>query len=613
MGCGSSSTADPNNNKEVTKTVKVEIKETSKNQTENEANTKNRDNGPILRQEPEIQDVEVPKTVNGYPPPRPPPNKKADIFQPAKFDLIDKKARQTPADKANSYEDLIHYLTVDCRTDLQKLRSVFVWLGCQDIENTDYSGVTESDTPRGYMKLIQDFRGSYSAFFTLLCRAAGIPCVIINGYAKSARYEVGDEEDDVKQLNNSWTSVFVADAWRFVFPLWACRAVVGHSTGAYTKVETKGMAVREKEVASSGVTVTHLNEYHFLTDPEHFIYVAYPLDSRWQLLSKTWSLQKFIDIPYCRQTYFKNSVGILSKMNGKLFTQDGYCEVELTVDDVKGFHMDYELYFNHKQSGKEISDTLQLNNYVFLNRSETKWKFGIRFPESGIYKLEIVGGRNLYESDMCYFKIICDEAQENCKPLPVNPGSIGYGPSLETVQAGLRAKSHENGLVKVSVNKQVKFSFDVLRSIQVRAHLVHKTIPKEDIAHCVRQKHEKNKLNVAVTIPEQGEYALQLHTQQKGEGEFKNVCNYLLTSEEKKKKRTRLYENPVEKNTRWDVQTFAKTKTTKDLEDLERAIERFERLDMDDKGDLAVAHDALEYKKIQKGTLIISKDPIVQN
>ena len=72
-------------------------------------------------------------------------------------------------------------------------------------------------------------------------------------------------------------------------------------------------------------------------------------------------------------------------------------------------------------------------------------------------------------------------------------------------------------------------------------------------------------------------------------------------------------QNPIEKNTRWDVQTFAKTKTTKDVEDLERAIERFERLDMDDKGDLAVAHDALEYKKIQKGTLNISKDPIVQN
>ena len=75
----------------------------------------------------------------------------------------------------------------------------------------------------------------------LLLRAAGIPCVIINGYAKSAGYDVGDIEDDVIQLNNSWTCVFVENGWRFIFPLWACRAVVGHSTGAYTKVETKGI------------------------------------------------------------------------------------------------------------------------------------------------------------------------------------------------------------------------------------------------------------------------------------------------------------------------------------------------------------------------------------
>ena len=79
----------------------------------------------------------------------------------------------------------------------------------------------------------------YPNFF----RAAEIPCVIVKGYAKSASYEVGDNEDDIKKRNNSWTCVYVADGWRFVFPLWACKAVVGHSTGAFTKVETKGWYV----------------------------------------------------------------------------------------------------------------------------------------------------------------------------------------------------------------------------------------------------------------------------------------------------------------------------------------------------------------------------------
>ena len=60
-------------------------------------------------------------------------------------------------------------------------------------------------------------------------------------------------------------------------------------------------------------------------------------------------------------------------------------------------------------------------------------------------------------------------------------------------------------------------------------------------------------------------------------------------------------QNPIEKNTRFSVKKFSQTKTTKDLADLELAIERFEKLDMDDKGDLAGAHDALEFKRVQKG------------
>ena len=52
------------------------------------------------------------------------------------------------------------------------------------------------------------------------------------------------------------------------------------------------------------------------------------------------------------------------------------------------------------------------------------------------------------------------------------------------------------------------------------------------------------------------------------------------------------------------MQKYASTKTTKDLADLEMAIERFEKLDMEDKGDLAEAHDALEFKKVQKGMFV---------
>ena len=74
--------------------------------------------------------------------------------------------------------------------------------------------------------------------YPFLRRAAGIQCVIIPGIAKSVAYEVGDPCTD--NLTNSWNAVFIGGAWRFIFPLWACRCVVGQSTRKWTLVESKG-------------------------------------------------------------------------------------------------------------------------------------------------------------------------------------------------------------------------------------------------------------------------------------------------------------------------------------------------------------------------------------
>lgn len=70
-----------------------------------------------------------------------------------------------------------------------------------------------------------------------------IPCVFIRGLAKSAAYEVGDRTVD--NLRNSWTAVFVSGGWRFVFPLWAFSAIVGHSTGTWTLVESDGIILNK--------------------------------------------------------------------------------------------------------------------------------------------------------------------------------------------------------------------------------------------------------------------------------------------------------------------------------------------------------------------------------
>lgn len=77
---------------------------------------------------------------------------------------------QTPDDLADSYERLISHLTSHCKTDVEKVRAIFIWMANQDIDGADYSNVTGNDTPRGVMKLMKENKASYSSFFALLCR-----------------------------------------------------------------------------------------------------------------------------------------------------------------------------------------------------------------------------------------------------------------------------------------------------------------------------------------------------------------------------------------------------------------------------------------------------------
>ena len=93
-------------------------------------------------------------------------------------------------------------------TDKEKVYAITLWLSQQDIETGIFKSF-KPDTPRGYMHLIQNRRGTFSSFFAQLCRKAGIPCCIVSGYSKGASYDVGEMNDEIlKQNTNAWNTVF---------------------------------------------------------------------------------------------------------------------------------------------------------------------------------------------------------------------------------------------------------------------------------------------------------------------------------------------------------------------------------------------------------------------
>ena len=61
--------------------------------------------------------------------------------------------------------------------------------------------------------------------FIILCSYAGLHCVVVKGYSKSAGYQPGVSFED-NRFRNSWNAVYVAGAWRFVQCNWGARHLV---------------------------------------------------------------------------------------------------------------------------------------------------------------------------------------------------------------------------------------------------------------------------------------------------------------------------------------------------------------------------------------------------
>lgn len=562
--------------------------------TDTVSNGKYKEKEEDYLQEPENDPVDLEDIVVGYPPPKPNSSRKEHIFTEKDKEAGDSRAKQIKVEDYPSLDDLARALTEGLKNDVQKVRAIFTWIGLQGSNGSGSKDKNnnnqDSMSPQAVVQKVIQRKLSYNFLFTSLCRAAKIPCVLIRGLGKSVSYEVGDQ--DVDRLNNSWTAVYVSGGWRFVFPLWAFSAVVGHSKGTWTLVETQGKGTREKEEASSGRTISHINEYYFLTEPDEFIYCCYPNDSKWQLLAKPFTKQDFTEIAYCRQRYFQNHHRITTPAKCFYQSANGVCDVGIKKLGKEDCVYTYELYFNHEQSKATLPAEIQLEKYVAILNEGKSVRFRVRFPSEGIYKLLIYGDDSL----LCEFKIQCDEDVDNVKPFPCNPES-GFGPSTTTEEAGLKAKSHQSGVISIKKTRNVNIRFNVTKNVLVQTVLLQNNVAQETLSQYVNHKVKNQELDINVDLPQQGEYALQINTKDKESGgSFTNACNYLLTAENMNRKQ-RNYENALEKKIRKNLQECTNSRK---LEELQKALDDFDKVDLEDKGDRQRAVERITFLRLRK-------------
>ncbi|ESP00549.1 hypothetical protein LOTGIDRAFT_157825 [Lottia gigantea] len=440
---------------------------------------------------PELAEFPVPENEPDYPPPKPPRTTKNEYFNPAEFISIDNNVRKLKHSQAETYEALVGEITNGLTTDLQKLRALYIWLGNQPIENQAYPNVTDNSTPRGYMKNIKHGRGSFTAFFTLLCRAAKLPTVIIQGKGKSMNYEVGDK--DFSNLNSQWCAVYVDGDWRIVHVLWSFRAVSGFNQGNWTQIERDRKALNTKDTRSSGKGVTQLNEYYFLTEPEEFIYKCRPDKDPWQLLRTPWSMDKYTSVPYCRENFFSSGLEIISENNCILKSEKGKCWIEFGHDPEVEQNLNYEFFHNEEASGQPLPSDRRLNRFVAYNNEVNKKSFVVRFPCVGVYKMVI--------SEMVEFLLDCPDIGEYVDEFPENP-QIGYGYGQTAQSAGFTSSNRNYGFISLTHNETKIFNFVVEDPTNFQAQFKDAST-NTDLSTYVQQTVSDNDVSVQVTMPEE--------------------------------------------------------------------------------------------------------------
>lgn len=358
-------------------------------------------------------------------------------------------------------------------------------------------------------------------------RKAGIKCVVIKGVSKSMGYSVGDK--NLSKLRTKWNAVYIKDSWRLIHPLWSCKSVIGKADyNAWT-----GFSEGNEE-AVEGWTIQKINDFFFLTDPMDFIHFCFPDDPGWQLLANQFSEQRFIQLPFVQEAYFRMGFRLISQHSCMLKAQNGQVEIVFRMPEDQKFQMNFELFYSKKQSTNIEGDKYRLDRFVIMSHDGKRYSFLIRIPHVGTFKFSVFGGslKHTVVPWLADFQIKCEKPRLNTQPIPVAPW-IGFGVTYALDNSGLVNPTQLSGVLYMKAFHDTVLSFDVTRPVQIEVKLKHNILRQRELEHRITWKKSPSRFDIFVKIPQSGDYVIRIFIRDKGSRrKYRNCINYLITTDE---------------------------------------------------------------------------------
>lgn len=108
------------------------------------------------------------------PAPKPPQVSKMELYNSEEpdevFRDIDQLAINVAREDQQSFTDLVHHLTRNCITDIEKARAIFRWITVKNLNTMQFDPSVRPDTPLGLLRGIKNGSESYHVLFKRLCR-----------------------------------------------------------------------------------------------------------------------------------------------------------------------------------------------------------------------------------------------------------------------------------------------------------------------------------------------------------------------------------------------------------------------------------------------------------
>jgi len=205
--------------------------------------------------------------------------------------------------EASTPEELTQKLTANYKTDIDKTRAIFSWIA----QHISYNYYPSRNNKSSYTSVINEpsdtssilkplsqlvaedvlkkrtaFCYGYSRLFKCLCDYAGIPCEVINGYARGDFNKIGNNF----HTNHTWNAVQLDSSWYLVDVTWA--------SGYFTY--------------GSNEFIKHFDDQYFLTTPEQFAQDHFPDDIEWTLLKQPPTPGEFKHSPYKSRCFIKYNI-----------------------------------------------------------------------------------------------------------------------------------------------------------------------------------------------------------------------------------------------------------------------------------------------------------------